>query len=160
MLVNREDVIDRICALVEASGHTYTEIAAQCGVDARTIQRNLNPNAKSPSFELLCDIIVFCGGSVDDVIGLEHQGDRIITVANEPLEAQLRAEACRERRRAERAERTKSLLIAFFIVVLLVVIIDLLNPNVGWIRYILTPQASAFSENTAAVILCFPWRLP
>lgn len=157
MLVNREDAIDRICALVEASGHTYTEIAAHCGVDARTIQRNLNPNAKSPSFELLCDIIVFCGGSVDDVIGLEHQGDRIITVANEPLEAQLRAEACRERRRAE---RTKSLLIAFFIVVLLVVIVDLLNPNVGWIRYILTPQASAFSENTAAVILCFPWRLP
>lgn len=160
MLVNREDVIDRICALVEDSGHTYAEIAAHCGVDVRTIQRNLNPNVKSPSFELLCDIIVFCGSSVDDVIGLEHQGDRIITVANEPLEAQLRAEARRERRRAERAERTKSLLIAFFIVVLIVVIIDLLNPNVGWIRYILTPQASAFSENTAAVILCFPWRLP
>lgn len=153
MTQENEEVMARIRVLVASSGLSYDELARRCNVSGMTVRRVLNDDAKNPSFFLLCDIITVCGGSVDAILGIAPHTSSQLTVSNEPLEAQLRAEAQRDRYRAEKYGRIITVLVVFLFAVLVVSIIDLLNPNVGWIRRTALQQAQ-YGLDTGAFIMC------
>ena len=155
MTCDLNEVMPRVRNLVTASGLSYSDLALRCNVNELTIRRVLD-SPKNPSFTLVCDIIVACGGSVDEVIGLPPSGRA--AEPSDSLAAQLRADLAHERRRADTNEHAKTLLLLLLVVVLTVVVVDLLNPHVGWIRYGLAQQAAFVQSTTRAVVLCaLPW---
>ncbi len=155
MTCDLNEVMPRVRNLVAASGLSYSDLALRCNVNELTVRRVLD-QPKNPSFILVCDIIVACGGSVDEVIGLPPSGRA--AEPSDSLAAQFRADLAYERRRADKNEHVKTLLLLLLVVVLAVVVVDLLNPHVGWIRYGLAQQAAFVQSTTRAVVLCaLPW---
>lgn len=159
MTQKEETVMERIRALVSASGLSYDELAKRCEVSGMTVRRVLSEEPKNPSFFLLCDIINVCGGSVDDILGVSHRDAPPVTVPNDPLVVQLKAEARRDRHRAELYGRIIAGLVTFVFFVLIFFIIDLLNPNVGWIRRSIIEQAHYGVSTRAAIMCALPWWL-
>ena len=96
---------------------------------------------------MLCEIIKACGGSIDAIAGIDHAAT---VLPNEPLLRQLKQDLEHERR--GRKFNMRLFLIAVFILVA-VLIIDLMNPQLGWIRYNVQ-QAAYQGQAAAAVIMC------
>lgn len=145
-MLDKDEILEQVRLLVESSGMNTVELAAKCGLPETTLRRAL-ADGKNPSFLVLCEIIKACGGSVDAVIGIDHAAT---VQPNEPLLRQLRADLDHERR--GRKFNMRLFLIAVFILVA-VLIIDLMNPQIGWIRYN-AQQAAYQGKEAVAVIMC------
>ena len=96
---------------------------------------------------------------MDDVLGVSHRDAPPVTVPNDPLVAQLQAEARRDRRRAELYGRIIAALVTFVFLALIFFIVDLLNPNVGWLRRSIIEQAHYGVSTRAAIMCALPWWL-
>lgn len=147
-MLDKDEILEQVRLLVESSGKSIVEIAAQCGLPESTIRRALG-DGKNPSFIVLCEIIKACSGSVDAIVGVDHAAN---VQPNEPLLRQLRADLEHERRGRKFNMR---LFLAAVIAIIVILLIDLFNPQLGWIRYGTMQQAAEhFAENAAALILC------
>lgn len=142
-LVDANDIMANVNALVDKSGMTPADIAHRLGENDQKIKRTLE--GKNPSFISLCAIITACGGSVDEVIGNTASG---ASDNNNPLVTELRTTANYERRRA----RTWStLFVVFAFMIMAVLVYDAFNPHIGWIRY--ATQSGTIYAETAENIL-------
>lgn len=142
-MVDANDIMANVNALVDKSGMTPADIAHRLGENDQKIKRTLE--GKNPSFISLCAIITACGGSVDEVIGNTASG---ASDNNNPLVTELRTTANYERRRA----RTWStLFVVFAFMIMAVLVYDAFNPHIGWIRY--ATQSGTIYAETAENIL-------
>ena len=145
-MLDKDEILEQVRMLVENSGMNTVELAAKCGLPEATARRAL-ADGKNPSFIVLCEIIKACGGSIDAVVGIDHAAT---VQPNEPLLRQLKSDLEHERR--GRKFNMRLFLIAMFILVA-VLIVDLMNPQLGWIRY--NAQQAAYQVKEAvAVIMC------
>lgn len=117
---------------------TIQEISDKSGVPTSTVSRIFSGQTDNPTFQNICDIVVAMGGSLDRLAGIttdEHP-------EYDPNAVML--QLCRERVEDKDREVKKwtkvirTLWIAFIALVFIVTImlmIDILNPNIGYIRY-------------------------
>ena len=144
-MLDKDEILEQVRLLVENSGMSVVEIAAKCDLPETTVRRAL-ADGKNPSFIVLCEIIKACGGSIDAVVGVDHAAT---VQPNEPLLRQLKSDLEHERR--GRKFNMWLFLIAMFILVA-VLIVDLMNPQLGWIRYNAQQAAYQVKEAVAAIM--------
>lgn len=144
-MLDKDEILEQVRMLVENSGMSVVEIAAKCDLPETTVRRAL-ADGKNPSFIVLCEIIKACGGSIDAVVGVDHAAT---VQPNEPLLRQLKSDLEHERR--GRKFNMWLFLIAMFILVA-VLIVDLMNPQLGWIRYNAQQAAYQVKEAVAAIM--------
>lgn len=144
-MLDKDEILEQVRLLVENSGMSVVEIAAKCDLPETTVRRAL-ADGKNPSFIVLCEIIKACGGSIDAVVGIDHAAT---VQPNEPLLRQLKSDLEHERR--GRKFNMWLFLIAMFILVA-VLIVDLMNPQLGWIRYNAQQAAYQVKEAVAAIM--------
>lgn len=145
-MLDKDEILEQVRMLVENSGMNTVELAAKCGLPETTLRRAL-ADGKNPSFLVLCEIIKACDGSVDAVIGIDHAAT---VQPNEPLLRQLKSDLEHERRGRKFNMR---LFLVAVIVIIVILLGDLLNPQLGWIRY--NAQQAAYQVKEAvAVIMC------
>lgn len=144
-MLDKDEILEQVRLLVENSGMNTVELAAKCGLPETTVRRAL-ADGKNPSFIVLCEIIKACSGSIDAVVGIDHAAT---AQPNEPLLRQLKSDLEHERR--GRKFNMWLFLIAMFILVA-VLIVDLMNPQLGWIRYNAQQAAYQVKEAVAAIM--------
>lgn len=142
-LVDTNEIMTNVNALVTGSGMTTADIAQRLGEPEQKIKRTLE--GKNPSFVSLCAIITACGGSVDEMIGNTITGTH---PGNDPLVVELRSVAHYERRRAR---VWSTLFVVFAFAVMAVLVYDAFNPHIGWIRYA-TQSGTSFAETAGRVL--------
>lgn len=145
-MLDKDEILEQVRMLVENSGMNPVELAAKCGLPETTVRRAL-ADGKNPSFIVLCEIIKACGGSIDAVVGIDHAAT---AQPNEPLLRQLKSDLEHERRGRKFNMR---LFLVAVIVIIVILLVDLLNPQLGWIRC--NAQQAAYQVKEAvAVIMC------
>lgn len=144
-LVDLNEVMEKVHALVDESELTVPEIAHKCGESEQKIRRTLE--GKNPSFAPLCGIITACGGSVDNILGIVSAQDG---TPNKGLENQLKADLRHERKRGQTGW---GLFVCMVVLMMGILIFDILNPQFGWVRYEVAMQAAYDTANTAVQVL-------
>lgn len=153
MVTDSEIIWEKVCYLIENSGLSISELVAKSDVPRTTIIRFKKGETKSPGFLQLCQIIVACGGSVDEILEIETDQNTIGTPTNTEHVWQLKEDLRYERKQKQ------FWIIAFVCVVafdLGIFLFDMLNPTMGYIRY--TRQA-AFIGQTSFVLLSIMLKL-
>lgn len=130
---------ERLKELKNEKNMTIQEISDKSGVPTSTISRIFSGQTDNPSFQNICDIVVAMGGSLDKIAGIATEATQH---DYDPHAVML--QLCRERVEDKEREVKKwtrvmrSLWIAFVAMVFVVTIlllIDILNPNIGYVRY-------------------------
>lgn len=147
-------MIEQLKSLQKRSGLTAAQWASESGVPTDTINKILNGTTKSPGFQTICSLIIAAGGSVDELLGIkaaveQKDGEIDVSVLNairdtyeskiidlkeyhaqhiETKDSQI-ADLLRTRRIVSIA------LAAVVIFVFGILIFDLLNGGVGYVRY-------------------------
>ena len=147
MIDNADVIFEKVIALKEQSGMTFGEISIKSKVPLTSVKRYFNGETKSPGFLPLSAIIVTLGGSVDEVLGLIPQAQKPI---NNEFTRQLQSDLWYERKQKRYWIYAFIFLVAFN---LGLIIFDILNPNMGYIRYSEQTAQSAFTT------LCAAYRL-
>ncbi len=149
LLDNTEEVIQKVLTLIEDSGMSYEELSAKSGVPVSSIKRYIKGETKSPGFFPLCSVITALGGSVDEIIGLNPQSVQI-KPRNDEITKLLHSDLKYERKLKERWQ------ILFLILVLInigILVVDILNPSIGYVRYA-QQMAAAYSVDKTSFIFC------
>lgn len=146
-MVELNEVMEKVHALVEESGLTPAEIAHKCGENEQKIRRTLE--GKNPSFAPLCGIITACGGSVDCILGIAPEQQN--AAVNRGVENQLRADLRHERKHSQTGW---VLFVAMVALMMGILIFDILNPQFGWVRYEIARQAMHSSTQSYMQALC------
>lgn len=125
---------DQLKALKNQKNLTAQEIADRAGVPISTVNKILSGQTDNPGFRVTCDIIKAMGGSVDELIGnvqarrpVDHSVEamaRIIGPYKEAIDT--------KNRWIYRLFVFCCVLVAVIVIVLL---FDLFNPSIGWVRY-------------------------
>ena len=150
-MVDSSDIIfEKVNALKEESGMSYEEISIKSKVPLTTVKRYFKDRPTSPGFLSLSAIIVALDGSVDEVLGLIPQSQK---PTNNEFTRQLQADLWYERKQKRQWIFIFILLVAFDLGLLL---FDILNPNMGYIRY---AEQTAFTGQTTFTMLCAAYRL-
>lgn len=147
-MLDNYEIMEKVQALVEESGLDVAEIARRSGESEKKVRQILS-EGKNPSFTPLCGIITACGGSVDKIIGAAPTSAQT-SPSNDGLVIQLRSDLRYERRKGRTGWVLFVCMVAIAVAVLL---IDLANPQFGWVRYEMQRQ-SAVGEQTAYSVLC------
>lgn len=129
MIDNSDMILEKVIALKEESGMTFDEISLRSKVPLSSVKRYFNGETKSPGFLLLSSIIVALGGSVDEILGLIPQAQK---PTNNEFTRQLQADLWYERK------QKRHWIFAFIILVIFnlgLLLFDILNPDMGYIRY-------------------------
>lgn len=143
-MVDTGEIMEKVHGLVDESGLTVAEIAHKSGESEQKIRRTLE--GKNPSFAPLCAIIMACGGSIDEVLGVERENSN----GGGELVKQLRADLNHERRRGKAGWTLFVVLVGVMVALL---IFDVLNPQFGWVRYELARQAGYGAAQTSILAL-------
>lgn len=123
----------RLTKLKEKSGLTIQQISDKSGVAVSTISRILSGETDNPSYRHVADIVIAMGGSLDELEGIEPHYDththekhhaNIVTLYERMVE--------RQRRYIKFLFFTLLGLVGIFV---LIVLFDVLNGNVGFVRY-------------------------
>ena len=133
MVDDAEMVWEKVCCLQTESGISYAEISKKSGVPLTTVKRFFRGETKNPGFFQVCQIINALGGSVDDLLEL---GDRPQTVTYSPTDERFCQQLLKDLS-YERQLRRRSM-IAFVILcalVMLMMMLDIISPQLGYIRY-------------------------
>ena len=137
-------ITEKLKALKEQSGMTVAQWAETANVPADTINKIIAGTTKNPGFDTISALVAAAGGSVDELIGIkktipEEEGkDESVAMLKALEQAHARhTEALTDQIKDLKYSR-KVLAIALAIVVLFVfgiLLFDLLNGGVGYIRY-------------------------
>lgn len=129
MIDNADMIFEKVITLKEQSGMTFDEISIKSKVPLTSVKRYFNGETKSPGFLPLSAIIVALGGSVDEVLGLIPQAQK---PTNNEFTRQLQSDLWYERKQKRHWILIFILLVVFDLGLLL---FDILNPHMGYIRY-------------------------
>lgn len=142
MAADRDAIAAYLRQLKERTEWTAQKWAEKSGVPTQTISRLLNAQTDAPQFETVATLVKTAGGSLDDLVGIVHAPliqEKFTQAPSDQEFIRLQREAMQEIRSASRHLRV-SCYIAWGITGLLlfavigVLIYDILNLNVGWIR--------------------------
>lgn len=133
MVENNEIVWEKVCAMQESAGLTVADISARSGVPLTTVKRYFKGETKNPGFFQVCQIIHALDGSVDDVIGLDTgQQPTHYAPTDERFCNQLSKDLSYERKSKHKWQLA---FVALCVLVMLMMLIDIFNPQLGYIRY-------------------------
>ena len=147
MLEDPEQIWERVRAMKEEQGKSLGQIAKDSGVPLTTVKRFFNGATKNPGFLSLCQIIYALGGSVDEVLEIDREKQPVHVEADSKYSRQLEKDLHYERKSKYRVWVAFLVLVAINIAMLL---FDLFNPYVGYIRY--QRQMAAYTGETASVV--------
>ena len=143
------DYLSQLQTLKEDKGLTSADIAKLSGVPEQTVKRIFNGTTPDPRFDTIAKITIALGGSLDIISGLRPETDfkpstpvRKALSASADLigEKDVRIAELKEELKRERRAKTIILCCAaafsvLFVSLLTFLIFDILNGNVGFIRY-------------------------
>lgn len=143
------DYLSQLQTLKEDKGLTSADIAKLSGVPEQTVKRIFNGTTPDPRFDTIAKITISLGGSLDIISGLRPETDfkpstpvRKALSASADLigEKDIRIAELKEELKRERCAKTIILCCAaafsvLFVSLLTFLIFDILNGNVGFIRY-------------------------
>ena len=143
------DYLSQLQTLKEDKGLTSADIAKLSGVPEQTVKRIFNGTTPDPRFDTIAKITIALGGSLDVISGLRPETDfkpstpvRKALSASADLigEKDVRIAELKEELKRERRAKTIILCCAaafsvLFVSLLTFLIFDILNGNVGFIRY-------------------------
>lgn len=143
------DYLSQLQTLKEDKGLTSADIAKLSGVPEQTVKRIFNGTTPDPRFDTIAKITIALGGSLDIISGLRPETDfRPSTPVRKALSASadligekdVRIAELKEELKRERRAKTIILCCAaafsvLFVSLLTFLIFDILNGNVGFIRY-------------------------
>lgn len=133
MVESNETVWQRVCELRENSGLSVSDVAARSGVPLTTVKRFFRGDTKNPGFLQVCQIIRALDADVDAVLETEAgQAPPGSPPADERYCQQLQRDLNYERRAKHRWQIA---FVALCVLVMLVMLVDIFNPNLGYIRY-------------------------
>lgn len=148
MVDDAELLWERVCALREEQGKSLAQIAEESRVPITSVKRFFSGETKNPGFLSLCQIIYALGGSVDEVMEIDREKQPVHVEADSKYSRQLEKDLRYERKSKYRVWVAFLVLVAINIVMLL---FDLFNPYVGYIRY--QRQIAAYTGETASVVI-------
>lgn len=150
MVDDAEMVWEKVCCLQTESGISFVEISKKSGVPLTTVKRFFRGETKNPGFFQVCQIIASLGGSVDDLLELgESPPKTTYAPTDERFCQQLLKDLNYERQLRRRC------MIAFVILcalVMLAMMLDIVNPQFGYIRQ-QTYSAAQEPDGLAAVVV-------
>lgn len=153
MVTDSEIIWEKVCYLIENSGLSLSELVDKSDVPRTTIIRFKKGETKSPGFLQLCQIIVACGGSVDEILEIDTDRKVISTPTNTEYTWQLKEDLRYERKQ-------KQFWIVMFVCIVAfdlgIFLFDILNPTMGYIRY---TQQAAFKGQTSFMLLSIILKL-
>lgn len=121
-------LVHRLVQLKEKSGLTNQQIADKSGVPLSTVTRVFNGQTDNPNYQTVANIVIAMKGSLDDIEGIERPceetPDKVIELY--------------ERSIAQKNQYIKLLAIvciALVSIIVTVLLIDILNGNIGFVRY-------------------------
>lgn len=120
----------RLNKLKEEKGLTAKEIAEASGVPLTTVNRILSGQTPDPCYSTVCKLL--------DVLGASDDDKKALLVENSDVEHYKAMIALYERGIAHRNKWIKILagvLFGIIAVIIIVLVIDILNPNMGYVRY-------------------------
>lgn len=121
-------ISDELKKLKESRNMTVQDISKKSGIPASTVSRILSGQTETPYFSNIVDMVIAMEGSVDEIVGIKSAATPANNLLLELYERDLVHERMINR-------RLRILLSAIIIVLLLVVTVDVLNGNIGYIRY-------------------------
>ena len=121
-------ISDELKKLKESRNMTVQDISKKSGIPASTVSRILSGQTETPYFSNIVDMVIAMDGSVDEIVGIKSMP----TPSNNPLLELYERDLAHERMINR---RLRFLLSAIVLVLLLVVTVDVLNGNIGFIRY-------------------------
>lgn len=148
MVEDAELLWERVCILREEQGKSLAQIAEESRVPITSVKRFFSGETKNPGFLSLCQIIYALGGSVDEVMEIDREDQPVHMEADSKYSRLLEKDLRYERKSKYRVWVAFLVLVAINIVMLL---FDLFNPYVGYIRY--QRQMAAYTGETASVVL-------
>lgn len=148
MIEDAEIVWERVCALKEEQGKSLAQIAEESRVPVTTVKRFFSGETKNPGFMSLCQIIYALGGSVDEVLEIDRGKQEAHVETDSKYSRQLEKDLHYERRSKYRVWIAFLVLVAINVGMLL---FDLFNPYVGYIRY--QHQIAVYASETASVVI-------
>lgn len=116
--------------LKEEKGLTAKEIAEASGVPLTTVNRILSGKTPDPCYSTVCKLL--------DVLGATDDDKKKVFSGNTDTEHYKAMVALYERGIAHRNKWIKLLagvLLGIIAVIIIVLVIDILNPNMGYVRY-------------------------
>lgn len=152
-------IIDGILECKEETGMTFQQIADRSNVPKSTVTRILRKETPNPSVKTLADIAIAVGYDIDPVrpaVLREATKDAYITYLQEALEAEKKAckaavaeqKALRHQVVAEKNRTIFYLSMSLILSLLFLIgwlIMELLHPSAGWIRFESTYHAAAMN---------------
>ena len=143
------DYLSQLQTLKEDKGLTSADIAKLSGVPEQTVKRIFNGTTPDPRFDTIAKITIALGGSLDIISGLRPETDfkpstpvrKALSVSADLIgEKDVRIAELKEELKRERRAKTIILCCAaafsvLFVSLLTFLIFDILNGNVGFIRY-------------------------
>lgn len=138
------EYLDHLKALKEKRDLTYAEIAEISDLPLTTVTRVFSGATPNPTFETIAKLTIALGGSLDGIAGLK-QTNSISTPIEKTFDSyaellrdkddrinDLKEEVNEVRREKHRFAIALAIIVGFFLVL---VAIDLLNGNLGFLRY-------------------------
>lgn len=139
-------VKDYLTALKNKGGFSWSELSEMSGLPDATIRKIFSGETADPRFDTVSKLVISMGGSLDEMIGVEHEKSdddsktvNAITAIRDVYEA--RIEDIKKSSAAHIASITRDkrflagccAVLGLFVILWLVV--DLMIGSVGWIRY-------------------------
>lgn len=112
----------------ERSGLTNQQIAEKSGVPLSTVTRVFNGQTDNPNYRTVADIVLAIGGSLDEMEGIKQPGEVVPDKMLQFYEKELE----------DKNKWIKILFLSFLgitAVLVTIVMIDVLNGGIGFIRY-------------------------
>ena len=112
----------------ERSGLTNQQIAEKSGVPLSTVTRVFNGQTDNPNYRTVADIVLAIGGSLDEMEGIKQPGEVVPDKMLQFYEKEL----------DNKNKWIKILFLSFLAitaVLVTIVMIDVLNGGIGFIRY-------------------------
>lgn len=122
-------ISDELKKLKESRNMTVQDISNKSGIPASTVSRILSGQTETPYFSNIVDMVIAMDGSVDEIVGIKSA---TATPVNDPLVGLYERELAHERMINHRLRIILCVIIA---VMLFLVSLDVLNGNIGYIRY-------------------------
>ena len=128
----------KLIALKTARNLTNQQISDLSGVPLSTITRILSGQTENPNIQTIADIVGALDGSMDDILGLRSTAQKEPESHTELIELYkdiIRGKDETIRGKDKTIKIMGGLLVGIVIILLIVLIIDLLNGGLGFMRY-------------------------
>lgn len=133
----RMDYLSRLRERKEQSHMTNAEIAERSGVPMPTVTKVLNGSTANPSIETLAHIAQALGTSLDELTGIAPPDNETDPITELMAEKDTRIATLTQAYERERRERHRLMyfLAGIFAFLIFIILFDLLNGGIGYIRY-------------------------